>query len=263
MSRHANIGLAVAPGGACYQRVIRDSIAAKEPRPTLPRLAAPEVRVIPSRQAKEVILKYEWLGTMGRAVICVGLFDKGELLGAVCFGWPGSPESRDICGSEHRGKAICLERGACVHWAPKNAGSYLVSHACALVRKELGYSIFYAYSDEDAGEIGTIYQACNWLYLGQGLGRTPGRLREYFELPCGKILSSRSLRHQGLTKIQALALGWVVKYQKPKHKYIWFEGSKRERKALRAALRYAPKSYPKRLPAVDERSRRGARGDSA
>jgi hypothetical protein len=246
MNRHVNIGIAVAPGDPCHQRAIRDAVAAVEPRPILPRLVAPTVKVITSEHAKEIILKYEWLGTMGRSVICVGLFDSGELLGVVCFGWPGSNESRGLCGDGFRDKAICLERGACVHWAPKNAGSYLVRHACALVHKLLRYSIFYAYSDEDAGEIGTIYQACNWLYLGQGIGRTPGRMREYFEAPDGKILASRTLRHRKLTKRQVLALGWVVRYQKPKHKYAWFEGDRRERRALRAALRYEPKPYPKR-----------------
>ena len=31
------------------------------------------------------------------------------------------------------------------------------------------------YSDPRDGEIGTVYQACNWIYLGEGVGRCKGR----------------------------------------------------------------------------------------
>ena len=243
-ARHSMVG--ATQSGKCYQREIREAVAQEERREALPRLENPVVRFIPSSAAKPIIYRYEWLGTMGRSVHCVGLFMGVELLGVTCFGWPASPESRDICGKQNREKAIAIERGACVHYAPPNAGSYLVSHACKLVAREHGYRIFYAYSDEDAGEIGTIYQACNWTYIGQGVGRTPGRLREYYETPEGKIVSCRTLRHRGLTKTEAIAQGWQIIYQRPKHKYIWLEGSKGERAKLKKELRYPPQPYPKR-----------------
>ena len=241
--RHANIG---EKSSVCFQREIRDKINAENPRPQIARLNGAMVVEIPPEKARPIIYKYEWLGTMGRSAHCCGLMLGGELLGVACFGWPAGPESRDICGKENRNLAICLERGACVHYAPKNAGSYLVANACKLIAKNHKYRIFYAYSDEDAGEIGTIYQACNWLYIGQGVGRTPGRLREYYLTPENKIVSCRTLRHRGITKTQALAQGWQVRHQKPKHKYVWIEGNKTERKRLLAQLRYPVLAYPKR-----------------
>ena len=48
----------------------------------------------------------------------------------------------------------------------------MISNACKLAAKEFGWRIFYAYADPTAGEIGTVYQACNWLYLGIGAGGT-------------------------------------------------------------------------------------------
>ena len=122
----------------------------------------------------------------------------------------------------------------------------MVANACRLISRLHGYRIFYAYSDEDAGEIGTIYQACNWIYIGQGVGRSPGRMREYFVDLNGKVISSRTLRHRSMTKREAMGLGWKVLLQSPKHKYVWFEGSVKERKTLRASLRYPAKPYPKR-----------------
>ncbi len=63
------------------------------------------------------------------------------------------------------------------------------------------------------------------------------------------MLSSRSLRHRGLKRHDALDLGWKPVYKHPKHKYVHLVGTRTERAELRKALRYPPQSYPKR-PAV-------------
>jgi hypothetical protein len=132
------------------------------------------VEAIPRAEAREVILRYEWLGTMGSASTATyGLrAPAGELLGVSVFGWNSSVQARDICGREHRELAVSLERGACVHYAPPHAASFLISRAVKLATADHGWRIFYAYADPAAGEIGTVYQACNWLYLGQGVGRS-------------------------------------------------------------------------------------------
>lgn len=230
-----------------HQRVIREREALKEPRPQLPNLDGCRVERITRDDAESIILRYEWLGTMGRGLASYGLRTAdGDLLGTAVFGWPSSVQSRDICGQENRHLAVALERGACVHYAPTNAASFLISHAVKLAAADHGWRIFYAYADPEAGEIGTVYQACNWLYIGQGVGRTPGRLREDWRLPDGQVLSSRSLRHRKMKRQDALDAGWVPVYKHPKHKYVHFEGDKRERASLLAALRYPPQPYPKR-----------------
>jgi hypothetical protein len=234
-------------GAKAHQRVIREQHATSEPKPALPNLDGCRVEPITTEQAKTIILKYEWLGTMGRSVATYGLIAKdGELLGAAVFGWPSAVQSRDICGVENRDLAVCLERGACVHYAPSNAASFLIANSVKQAAHDHGWRIFYAYADPEAGEIGTVYQACNWLYIGQGVGRTPGRFREDWVLPCGKVLSSRSLRHRKMKRGDALQAGWKPVYKYPKHKYVHFEGTKIERRELLKALRYPPKTYPKR-----------------
>jgi hypothetical protein len=242
--RNGNVGQRVE---VCFQRQIRDRMIVTEPMTPLRSLVGARVEEITTHEARPIIERYEWLGTMGRSAHCCGLFLDGILLGVACFGWPAGIESRDICGRDRRHLAIALERGACVHWAPPNAASFLISHACRLIARQYGYRIFYAYSDEDAGEMGTVYQACNWIYIGRGVGRTPGRLREYYVTPEGKVVSCRTLRHRGLRKAEALAMGWQLRYQSPKHKYVWFEGSRVEKEELRATLRYPPQLYPKRV----------------
>jgi hypothetical protein len=237
----------VPTAAVAHQKLIRDRRALEEPHSPVTSLSGCRVEAITRQEAASVILRYEWLGTLGRAAATYGLRSAdGELLGVAAFGWPSSPESRDVCGKERRAQAVCLERGACVHYAPDNAASYLISRACRLAYRDHGWSIFYAYADPEAGEIGTVYQACNWLYIGQGVGRTPGRPREYWQLPDGSLLSSRSLRHRSMKLADAVAAGWVRVPKHPKHKYVHFEGPAGLRRALMADLRYPPMTYPRR-----------------
>lgn len=230
-----------------HQRLIRERRAATDPRAPIASLSGCHVVPVSTADARRVILEYEWLGTLGRAAATYGLVaPSGDLLGVACFGWPASPESRDICGRDLRDAAVCLERGACVHYAPPNAASFLIAGAVRQARKDHGWEIFYAYADPEAGEIGTVYQACNWLYIGQGVGRTPGRPREYWLRPDGSIVSTRTLRHRKMKKADAEAQGWVRIPKHPKHKYVHFDGSHSRVAALRRALRYPPLPYPKR-----------------
>ena len=231
----------------CWQRQLREAAANEAPHAQMTTLAGCYVKAIPAVEAKPIIMKYEWLGTMGRSAASYGLYtEAGELIGVALFGWPGGVESRDICGKENRHLAVCLERGACVHWAHQHAASFLISRAVKLASDQHGWRIFYAYSDEEAGEIGTVYQACNWIYIGQGVGRSPGRSREYYKSPDGKVVSSRWARHNLTTKKELMLSGWTTIHKPPKHKYIWIEADRREKKTILAALRYPPQPYPKR-----------------
>lgn len=124
-----------------------------------------EVKVITNELAKTIILQYEWLKTMPPAAfLSTGLFIDGELAGVEVF-------VSAKAGGHYtylKEQATVLARGACVHWAPKWANSYLVSKSLKILRDyyegEPRYVL--AYSDWEAGELGTIYQATNWTYTG-------------------------------------------------------------------------------------------------
>lgn len=230
-----------------YQRMVRDREAAGDPRPSLWALADCVVRPISRPAAHRVISRYEWLGHM-RGVVdaCYGLVAPGQtILGVTVFGRTANPRSGDICGASHRDLAICLRRGACAHDAPPHAASFLISRATQLAAKERGWRIFHAYADEEAGEIGTVYQACNWLYLGKFPTR-PSWLAPGSERP----IDERILRRDhGLTCAEARAQGWQEILSTPKHRYVHFEGSRTQRRSLASALAHQPLPYPKRTTA--------------
>jgi hypothetical protein len=105
-----------------YQRRIALREMAASGRPKMASLDGCEVRRVETQEVRDLIVRYEWLGTIGRANAAYALVaPNGGLLGAVLFGLPGNPKSGDICGIENCHLAICLERGCCTPWAPKNA----------------------------------------------------------------------------------------------------------------------------------------------
>ena len=236
--------------GLCYQRAIREVFLRREgvPDGAPTTMTNAVVTSVTNEQAAEIIHKYEWLGTMGRPQACYGLWLPVNgvltLAGVVCFGFATGHRAGAVCGVEYVTRAIALERGACVHWAPKNAASWLVSRACKLAAKDHGWHIFYAYSDPEAGEIGTVYQACNWIYLGIGPGHGP--TRERWTTPDGVQVTSRTLRSRRLTTLEALSQGWRKEIVSARGKYVWFEASPQMKKLFRKKLVHPVHPYPKR-----------------
>ena len=254
----------------CYQRHIREVHSEIEGREQLPSLSGAVVERISREDAELIILKYEWLAAdprkkcpMGAGVqACYGLKLNGELLGAVIFGTMGG-NIRLICGEEYAGRTVCLMRGACVPHAPKNAASFLIRHACRLAFEDFGWCIFFAYSDPDAGEIGTVYQASNWFYIGEGCGRPCGSYHADYESPDKEtIVSSYKLNHdkerkfmrslgwskeKGPMRPYLESLGWRPIKSLGKKKWVWFEGDRKGTRELKQRCRYPFLPYPKRV----------------
>lgn len=233
----------------CFQRHMREVYAAIESGPVVDVSLKTAGRIAPitREEAESIILKYEWLGTIGEAAKAYyGLFINDVLAGAAVFGSGGSQQARNICGEEHALKTINLQRGACVPWAPKNAASFLIRAACKQASVDYGWKVFFAYSDPDAGEIGTVYQASNWKYLGAGTGRAAGAVHINWRTRDGRVLSSQNVqkRHK-LSRMECLARGWHPVAAHPKGKYVWFED-----RSLERLCRYDFKPYPKRLKAA-------------
>ena len=231
----------------CHQRKIREQQARFYPKSTIP-LQGCYVGWLDKKTTKEIIIQYEWLGTMGKADYCVGLFSPDEEpLGVVCFGRANGTRSHNICGDEHRHLAICLERGACVHYAHQHAGSFLVSQACKWMARHTQYRIFFAYSDQEAGEVGTIYQACNWIYQGISPGRHDKSRPVITDWETGEEFTARIARRRGLYMTDIYNNPrYTVRNQRGKGKYVWFEGSRSEKRYFRNQMVHPECPYPKR-----------------
>lgn len=118
---------------------------------------------------KAFIERHEWLGSMSLyPTLFFTAKYKGTLAGAVIMDVPAVFSK--ILGEETKNLERLISRGACISWSPKNLASALLMWAIKWTVAHTRFRVFTAYSDPEAQEIGTIYQACNFIYLGQNSG---------------------------------------------------------------------------------------------
>lgn len=237
--------------GVAWQKQIRD-LHLDEGTPPVPHLSVKKARVreVTRKLAHQIILKYEWLATMTNTTFHTGLFFGPFCAGVCCVGMNGSGVASTCSHRKFkisRSELSVLARGACVHWAPKGSNSKLVSWTIRLLQKR-GVRVVIAFSDSEAGEVGTIYQACGWTYLGLvGQGKIAHVSKD------GKVLSDRSIMQKAMkmgiqpldlrAKLQATG-EWRQFKQNPKGLYaVAVDRKDRELVELIASM---GKPYPKR-----------------
>jgi hypothetical protein len=241
-------------GAVCWQKQLRDRYAA-EGTPPVPHLDVGRavVRPVSRKMAEQVILKYEWLGAMAQTSRHYGIFFGNHCAGVSCV----NDDSRRANRNAHRefglqdGEVAYLARGACVHWAPPGTNSKLVSWTCRLVAKVSRAKVMIAYADTDAGEIGTIYQACNWTYIGRGSSTkqwvSPGGVVRDQLHPFNLARREGGTRAGWVDRLRKS--GWSEQASNPKHRYAYVLDKSDAALVARVARMRRP--YPKRAGSVD------------
>jgi hypothetical protein len=222
------------------------------------------VRQISRATAEKVILDYEWLGVMPAVVwYCFGIYYDDVLAGVVTYG-PEYSENLGAIARErglacadwsrygYEGKMILLSRGACVHWAHPHSASKLIRRSMDMLPPR--FEVVTATVDEAAGEIGTIYQACGFTYVGSMRDRNANvnsrRLDRDGWLINGRIMGSRSMRQLVGSSRRADILArypdaeFVA--QHAKHRYFAFRGSRTTKARHLRAIAHLVQPYPKR-----------------
>jgi len=212
-----------------------------------------EVKPIDYKTASNVIQKYEWLQCMPAMVkYCFGIYFEGNLGGVVVYSVEYSENLGHWDKYDYTNKMILLSRGACVHWSHPHSASKLITQSMKMLPDK--YKIVTATVDEQAGEIGTIYQACNFIYIGSMRDNNPNvnsKINDRFGVKInGKLYGSRSIRQKlGTIKMSEI----LKKYpsaefipQTSKKRYFYFLGTKKEKKYYKSKIKEFIKPYPKR-----------------
>jgi hypothetical protein len=233
------------PAMKAHQRFIREELSKTEPSYTA-HIETAVVHEITSSQAKEIIVKNEWLRSMPKVVShCFGIFFDGICGGVVVYGNEYAENLGVWDRYGYTGKIITLSRGCSAHWAPPNAASKLIRQSMKMLPEK--YKIVTATCDEAAGEIGSIYQASGWHFCGV---LSKGGNRASIITPEGKRISSRdAFNLYGTRSINELRkMGLDVRSDARKSRYFAFMGSKREQRENRKQIEHMVKPYPKRPP---------------
>jgi len=183
-----------------------------------------------SIKAKET---YEWLlykhyaKRIPSISYAFGLYIDKNLNGVCTIGKPASSSlCIGLCGEENSKYVFELNRLCVNDELPKNSLSFFVSK----VLKKLPSLILVSYADKAQNHNGYIYQATNWLYTGYTKERTD----------IGSEDGSHS-RHYD----KSLDYKEYRKFRSSKHRYIYFTGTKRQRKKWLSSLNYEIYKYPK------------------
>ena len=200
-------------------------------------------RAISVLTAANMVERYHYAHRVPFISYAYGLYVDGVLAGCVTYGMPASSRTRAaICGSKYEGIVYELNRLYCHEWVGRNSESWLIGQSFRLLPKPL---ILISYADTGENHIGYIYQATNWLYTG--LSDASGC---YSRIEIGgKERASKSMYNELGTQAKGAILekypDAVFHEYTRKHRYVYFLGTKHQRKEMRSELRYAAVAYPK------------------
>ena len=217
------------------------------------------IKQISYLDAKNVIIEYEWLKTMP-------LFNKyifgiyfnvgdGEYLGGVIIYSEEYSANKSTTWNKYdfTGKILLLSRGVCLWWTPKNTASFFISKTLEWLKRNTEYKIITATVDPAAGEIGTIYQSLNWIYVGLMAGnynKSGGEAKRFSVYINGKLRHSRSIRMElGTIKKEKILEKYpnaIFVNQYRKRRYFYFIGKKCENKHYYKMIKHLILPYPKR-----------------
>lgn len=206
-----------------------------------------QVKSVDSYKTKEWILKKHYAGRMPSISYSFGLYDETNILnGVITFGMPQSPDLRvNVCGEKYYNNVYELNRLCVNDGLEKNVLSFFVSQSLKMLPD---MTIVVSYADANYNHHGYIYQATNFYYTGNG-----GDSREF--LLWGKQWSTRSLKERlknnkqwdyNLTYSENVEkLGGKIIKLKPKYRYVFFCGNKKQKKELLNNLKWDILEYPK------------------
>lgn len=168
----------------------------------------------------------------------------GTLMGVIVFGKPSSYTLCDgICGPEESKNVVEFNRLWVDDCMPRNTESFFVGKAISMC----DYEIIVSFADSEQGHVGYIYQATNWIYTGE----SP---RQKYYRPMlqsdneGGVDYRRRERMSKQDIVEKYGEEMVDEYYSSmKHRYIYFNASKKRKKELLSKLKYEIKPYPKKL----------------
>lgn len=166
-----------------------------------------------------------------------GLYNQDNILIGICtFGYPAS-------AALIHGKSLFVDyevltqelNRLVIEGKDKNLLSFLVSQCINLIQKPC---CLISFADSNQGHHGYIYQATNWIYTGMS---EPRKL--YYDSINKNYIHPRHIYERfpdGLPE--------HIKIEKEtggKHRYLYFNGTKKQKKKMRKHLKYEILPYPK------------------
>jgi len=198
------------------------------------------VEQISYQEAMEIVVANHYLHRKAPCSLAFGLFQKAnplECLGVVCYGTPASSSLRKgICGEDFVENVYELTRLWVDDCVPKNGESFLIGRTLRLLDKEIVVS----FADTAQNHVGVVYQATNWFYTGLSAKRTDWTV-EGVE----KHGHTWADKYSAVEMREMFGSRFSLQPRSRKHRYVFFNASKKRKAELLSLLRYPVLPYPK------------------
>lgn len=223
------------------------------------------IREIPKSTAKRMIKKFHYTHSFSSCRFALGIFyrkdtkhrffdtEDEELIGCMSYGYP---VGRSVVGSIFSDDRMLTTKNILeltrlfIHDGyGKNIESYSISQSFKWLKQNAkDIKVLVSYADPTVKHNGSIYQATNWLYQGEGLNLMPNYSVSLTK-PYNWIHSRTVFSRFGSHNIEKLgkAIGhtfWRMR-ELEKHRYVYFLGNKKENKLFISKLKYQKLTYPK------------------
>ena len=197
-----------------------------------------KVLPIKNEEAYPWLLEKHYAKRIPQIMYAFGLYKDNELIGVVTYGIPASPSlCMGICGKEYTEKVLELNR-LCLMENNRNESSFLVSNSIKMLPKP---TIVVSYADTAQGHVGYIYQATNFIYTGLSANRVDWTIKGQ-EHKHSKTISDGMTLESIKDKYGD---DFYYTERSRKHRYIFFHGSKMDKKIMASKLKYEVLPYPK------------------
>lgn len=192
--------------------------------------------------ANKMVENFHYLHRKPQNKYSFGLFEKNtnELVGCIIYGTPASRSlQKGICGEEYANEVIELVRLWIDDKVGRNAESFLIGNTIKMIPNR----IIVSYAEHGVGHVGYVYQATNWIYTGMSEKRTDvqidGKTGGHARHICDQYGGQKNAR-------EILGDRFKLIERPRKHRYIYFNCNKRDKKFFIGLLKYKINKYPKK-----------------
>jgi len=203
-------------------------------------------RVMPvsTSDCKEWLLKKHYLKRMTSFTYSFGMYDGVELVGVCTFGNAIPMQmKKSICGEKFMDLVYELNRLITNDNLEKNATSFFVSSCLKMLPKPL---IIVSYADKSFGHNGYIYQATNFYFTGESHTQKDWKLKGREHIHSRTLMDEFAFQENRIEKLKEKYGDDLYQVERPpKNRYVFFVGSKKQKRDLLRSKLFEIKPYPK------------------
>lgn len=214
------------------------------------------VKQIPASFARQYIASFHYSHTMPDSTLySFGAYLNGKTVGVVCYGMGcNKNQYTSIIPDIENGRYCELTRLWVAKDYPKNTESLIISKSLKLLPKDI--QVVLSFADPSKGHCGIIYQATNWIYLGETNSGKMLFTKEGIQKHV-RSLGIYRLRHPELRSMSnnelVKMLGYTYGVSEKKYRYVMFRGSKCQRAKMLSLVKDRILPYPKLDKKKDEK----------